>query len=138
MNVVLDTNVIVSGLLWKSRTKVLFDLVDERKIKLCLTFKILNEVERVLNYHHIRKQLNSIGLTAAEILGYLLQVSKIYPDIEIKADIVDQSDKIFLGVVFASNAEYLITGDKHLLILKSFQGTKIIKPRKFLEIIREV
>lgn len=132
MKVVLDTNVIISGLLWKAHTRVLFDLIDEGRIQLCLTFQIIKEIERVLNYSHIKRQLNSIDLTVAEIIGYLLQVSHIYPDTEIDVDILDQSDKIFLAAAQVSNAQYLITGDKHLLTIESFQETKIIQPREFI------
>lgn len=132
MKVVLDTNVIISGLLWKGVTKALFDLIDAKKIKLCLTSKIINELQRVLNYPHIKKQLESINLTTTEIIGYLLQISEIYPDIEIDLDLEDKSDKIFLAVALLSKSHYLITGDQHLLKLKSFSDTKILKPRQFL------
>ena len=63
MKVVLDTNVIISGLLWKQRTKALFDLFDDQKIKIVLTPKIILEVEKVLKYPKIQKQLNEIKLS---------------------------------------------------------------------------
>ena len=136
MKVVLDTNVIVSGLLWKKTTKALFDLADKHKITVCLTPKIIDEVSRVLNYPKIHKQLDSVGLTTIEIINYLLQIAEFYPDIPLMINLQDPSDKIFLGAAIASKAEYIITGDKHLLFLDEFEGIRIVKPRHFLEEIR--
>jgi len=133
MKVVLDTNVIISGLLWKRSTKALFDLADHKKIKVCLTPKIISEIIKVLNYPKIKKQLDSIGLTIGEIISYLFQVSKLYPDIDVNIDLPDKSDKVFLSASVISGAGYLITGDRHLLALKRFQKIKILKPNEFLK-----
>lgn len=134
MKVVLDTNVIVSGLLWKKTTKALFDLADKHKITVCLTPKIIDEVSQVLNYPKIHKQLESVGLTTIEIINYLLQISELYSDLNLEISLQDSSGKIFLGAAITSRAEYIITGDKHLLSLGEFEGIKIVNPRQFLEV----
>ena len=133
MKAVLDTNVIISGLLWKKTIKALFDLADSHKITICLTPKIIDEVFKVLSYPRIHKQLDFVGLTTIEIINYLLQISELYPDLDLEISLQDTSDKIFLGAAVASNAKYIITGDYHLLSLKKFRGIKIINPRQFLE-----
>ena len=58
MKVIFDTNVIISGLLWKKTTKALFDLADNKEITICLTPKIIDELFKVLNYPRIHKQLD--------------------------------------------------------------------------------
>ena len=136
MRVVLDTNVIISGLLWKKNTKALFDLVDKKQIKICLSPKIITEILRVLKYPHIKKQLDLIKLSPNEIISYLKQISEIYPDIKIAINLSDSSDRIFLGVAVKSKAKYLVSGDKHLLSLKQFQGIKILMPKEFLKEIK--
>lgn len=131
MKVVLDTNVIISGLLWKKSTKALFDLADRKKIKICLTSNIISEIIRVLNYPHIKKQLDSSKITTSEIINYLFQISEIFPDINIEADLQDSSDKMFLEACVVSQSKYLVTGDKHLLSLEKFRNIKILKPKDF-------
>lgn len=133
MKVVLDTNVIISGLLWKKTTEALFDLADEKKIIICLTPKIIEEILNVLDYLKIKKQLDKINLTPKEIINYLLQISEFYPDIDIEIDLLDKSDKIFLAALVASKADCLVTGDDHLLSIREFRGFKILKVREFLE-----
>lgn len=133
MKVVLDTNVIISGLLWRKTTKALFDLADNKKITICLTPKIIKEILKVLKYPKIKKQLEKINLTPKEIRNYLLQISELYPDIDIQVDLPDKSDKIFLEASVISKAKYLITGDNHLLSLEKFQDINILKVREFLQ-----
>ena len=137
MKVVLDTNVIISGLLWKSKTKALFDLADQKRITICLTAKIIAEVAKVLEYPKIKKQLNRANLTTDEIISYLLQISQFFSGVSLKIKLTDSSDKIFLEAAYDSGAKYLITGDKHLLILKNFRSIKILKPEEFLNEIKQ-
>ena len=133
MRVVFDTNVIISGLLWKKTTKALFDLADNKKLTICLTPKIIDEILKVLNYPKIKKQLMVINLTPKEIINYLLQISELYPDIDIEMDLPDKSDEMFLGASVISKAKYLVTGDNHLLYLRKFQDIQILKVREFIE-----
>jgi len=133
LRVVLDTNVIISGLLWGKTTKILFDLADTRQITICLTPKIIEEISRVLNYPKIRKQLDSINLTIDEIINYLLQTSELYSDISIDINLSDVSDRIFVAAAIVSGVSYIVTGDKHLLALKKFQDIKIVTPNQFLK-----
>lgn len=133
MRVVLDTNVILSGLLWKKATKEIYDLAAEKKITIYLTPRIISEINRTLNYPKIYKQLEIIGLTRAEVIEYLLQISEFTSDLALNVELSDESDKVFLGAAVTSHAEFIVTGDKHLLSLKKFQGIKIIRPRQFLE-----
>ena len=60
-------------------------------------------------------------------------MGEIYPDITVEVEISHHDDRKFLAVAFISGAEYLITGDKHLLELNNFQKTKILTPREFLD-----
>lgn len=66
MRVVLDTNVLISTLLWQGNLKPLYYLINERKIVLCFSPAISNEFRKVLHYPHIltkAKQLN-LGIDA--------------------------------------------------------------------------
>ena len=48
----------------------------------------------------------------------------------------DPDDIKILGLAVASNADYIVTGDKDLLVLKSFQNIPILTPRSFSDILR--
>ena len=136
MRVVLDTNVIISGLLWKGIPKVLFDFVEQRVVQLCLTTRILNEVERVLGYPKIKQQLRLAQISPAEIMAYLYEHSILFADITI-VDLIteDPSDNMFIDCALLSNAQWIVSGDEHLLKLKQVGDIKIVKPSEFLKYI---
>ncbi len=52
----------------------------------------------------------------------------------VKLDVIkaDPKDNIILECAVAGNADYIVSGDKHLLDLKEFSGIKILKPAEFL------
>ncbi|MBI2448070.1 putative toxin-antitoxin system toxin component, PIN family [Candidatus Microgenomates bacterium] len=134
MNIVLDTNIIISGLLWKGNAKVLFDFIEENEFTICLTPKILDEIKRVLEYPRIKKQLEKVSLEINEVLFFLLQYSEIYSDIEIfKVVADDPSDDMFVNCALLCGSQYIISGDQHLLKIKKFQNVAILTVREFLE-----
>jgi putative PIN family toxin of toxin-antitoxin system len=133
MRVVLDTNVIVSGLFWKGAPKTLFDLIEQRKLTLCITPQIIAEVQRVLKYPKILRQLHNTGIEPNEVIGYVVKDALVFPDID-HVHIVkeDPSDDIFLNCAISCGAHWLITGDKHLLSIGNFGDIIIVTPAQFL------
>ncbi len=133
MRVVLDTNVIVSGLLWKGPPKILFDLIEKRGLKLCVTPNIIEEVRRVLLYPKIHKHLNNAGIEPNDAIGYLVRHALVFPDINyVKLVKDDPSDDIFLNCAISCDTQWLISGDKHLLKIINLYGIQIITASQFL------
>lgn len=137
MKVVLDTNVIISGLLWKGLPGKIFDLIDDGRVIFCITQNILREVDKVLRYPRIKSKLDSVGFTAEEITSYLVQVAEIYPDFPIRYKLVDRSDEKVLAAALTASADFLITGNKKHFQVESYEnfeifGIKIVTPREFL------
>ncbi|MDD5731440.1 MAG: putative toxin-antitoxin system toxin component, PIN family [Patescibacteria group bacterium] len=136
MKVVLDTNVIMSGLLWKGNAKVLFDLIEKGGIEICLTPKILDEIKRVLEYPKIKNQLEKAKIDLNDVVFLLMQFSELYQDIDIDmVNVVsdDPTDNVFLNCALASGSKYIISGDKHLLKIKGFQNIEILTINDFLK-----
>lgn len=128
--VVIDTNVWISGLFWHGTPTAVVDQIEAEEITPCFSFETLTEwEEKVL---HIAKAFHRIPVyvTYRQLItrrGVLVQ-----PDEHV---IVcrDPKDNQFLDVVVASNARFLVTGDKDLLSLKIFRTTRILTPREFLK-----
>mgnify|MGYP001558859559 CR=1 FL=1 len=134
MKIVLDTNVVISGLLWKGSAKVLFDFIEKNKITICLTPKILHEIKKVLEYPRIKKQIRKVGVDTNEALFFLLQYSEIYQDIDIFHVVADDpSDDMFVNCAVACGSRYIISGDQHLLKIREFQKIKILTIKDFLK-----
>jgi putative PIN family toxin of toxin-antitoxin system len=128
MRVVLDTNVLVSGLAYPA--SIPGKIIGEWRrggLDVVLSLYILDELTRVL------PKLPKIRLDAAEIrelveeLRFLADV--VDPNPELDANLRDEKDQQVLATLRVSKAQYLITGDKDLLALA--ERYPIVKPSEF-------
>lgn len=84
----------------------------------------------------IIRKLELFGAEAKDIddLKYIFNEGAIKVIPKEKVNVCrDPKDNMFLELSLSGNADYLVTGDKDLLEIKEFKGTKIIKPKEFLE-----
>lgn len=125
-NVVIDTNVVISGLIFGGKPKQIMDRVRANELQMCISPELEQEILR--KFHSI---------TSISELHILLQVilekhcKKIIPE-SITRVSRDPKDDMLLALALAGKAKYLITGDKDLLILKKFGDTLVVTPRQFL------
>lgn len=133
IKLVIDTNVLISAFLWQKRAKEIFNLVRKKKIQICVSKEILEELQKVLEYPKFSLRLKLIGETPEEIIDEFLEVVKFYPSKKLRTKIIEEDppdDKFFICALI-SNA--FISGDKHLLKLKEFQGIPIVSVNNFLK-----
>ncbi|MFY9484459.1 MAG: putative toxin-antitoxin system toxin component, PIN family [Patescibacteria group bacterium] len=132
--VVLDTNVIVSALLWKGAPRAIFDLAEQGTISIATSKSIIDELTKVLDYPRLHDAIARHGLVKNQIIERFVDlVDKIeeedYPIGVIQEDPDD--DKV-LSCAAATLANYIVSGDQHVLKLKSFMYTQILSPADFL------
>ncbi|MFH1904564.1 MAG: putative toxin-antitoxin system toxin component, PIN family [bacterium] len=135
MKIVLDTNVIVSGLLSPYNAPgEIVRMVSSGILKLCYDARILSEYQSVLlrlkfkfDPEHIDALIDQI-----EACG-CIAASKPLPE-----KLPDADDEPFLEVALGAKASYLITGNAIHYPLKLRQGIKIVSPNKFIDIYRKL
>ncbi|MBC8525571.1 MAG: putative toxin-antitoxin system toxin component, PIN family [Candidatus Cloacimonetes bacterium] len=106
---------------------------EKGKFVFVTSTEIIEEVIRVLHYPKIKKsyKLSDLDIQNVEIslgLDTMLVSGKLKVD-KIKED---PEDNKFLSCALEGNADYIVTGDKHLLKIKSFHNVQIITPKYFL------
>lgn len=127
--VVLDTNIVVSSALGGALVLIL-EKWDEGKFTVIVTSDILSEYFEVLNRPKFRLKQETID----KITRYLFQFSEIVvPEERIQFIETDPDDDKFLEAAIAGKAEFLVSGDNHLLALKEFRSVHIISGREFLD-----
>jgi len=132
LKVVLDTNVIVSGLNFPTSNlaKILI-LVASGEVTNFTSRHIVNETRRILvdKFFWTREEVE-----AAEV--WLKTFSKsVNPKNRISV-IDDDPDNRILECAEEGQADFIISGDHHLIALKEFRGIKIVNPTKFLNLIK--
>lgn len=129
--VVIDTNIVISGLLFGGRVGEIVRLWENGKIQPFLSQEILDEYIRVLAYP-------KFSLSEQEI-DYLLY-RKILPFFEVTEPaggpvIIkdDPSDDMFLYCAFSAAVNCIISGDSHLPDLAGYHGIPIVTPQQFFK-----
>ena len=132
---VIDTNVIVSAAKSTDGNPAqIFEMLLLEEITNYTTKDIIGEIKEVLARPRIK--LNLIG---QEFILNNFEKSSVKIQTISKFNIVkeDPDDNKFLECAVDSKAEYIISGDDHLLKLKEFKGIKIVTPAEFVELMQK-
>jgi len=136
MRFILDTNILLSALL--SPLGAPAKLLDawERKMFTLVTSKaLMAEFRDVAGRPFFRARLRA---SAVELLAAGLQDFSIYcGDLPSGTVAPDPKDSYLLAMAQASQAEFLVTGDKELLFLERHKSTRIITPAAMIELLKE-
>lgn len=130
LRIVIDTGVWISFLIGKA-LKSLNHYLNLKKQSITILFsdELFEEIIDVLHRPKIKKYLTDEQV--ADIIGLIHHKAHWVKIVE-KTDICrDKKDNFLLDLAGNGKADYLITGDQDLLILKDFQGTKIVNFKDF-------
>lgn len=133
ITVVLDTNIIISGLLFGGKPKEILQLITKGKLKGFISPYILFEVKDVL----IKKFNWNLEMT--NLLEDLLKKDfvVIHPKKTINFIKRVKADNRILECAVESEADFLISGDKRdILKIKRIRKTKIVTPEELLMIVK--
>src|SRR5574337_424337 len=124
MRVVLDTNTLISALLFSGTASRLVPLWQSRRITILLSGAILQEYLRVLTYPKFRLSNQEVrGLIEEELLPFVETVSVRKRLTAVRRD---PDDTKFLECAVVGRAEYLVTGDQDLFELGTHRGVIIL------------
>ena len=143
MKVVLDTNVVISGIFWQGTPNEILKLIEKKQeIDFIQSIETFGELAKVIHRGKFAEIAKRRELKIDTILESLLTVCKFYQISresrdEVKKEIVidDVDDLIFIELAVEAEADYIISGDPHLLDLKEYKKIKIVKPVESLKAI---
>ena len=131
--IVIDTNVLISSLGWEGNPKEIFRRTLAGEFELIISEKQLEELKQVMDY----PKFSFIEDQKSRFLTMLLEIAKVVKTSDkIKIIKEDPDDNIIIESAFENNAQFIISGDAHLLKLKKYSNVKIVTPAKFLELIK--
>jgi putative PIN family toxin of toxin-antitoxin system len=132
MKLVLDTNIFISSFYWGGNPEKIIQRIIDGVDELYISKEILEEISSVMARPKFKTQRETIE-------SFTKSIDKISKKIVIMGQVKnicrDSEDDNKLECGLLSNADYIITGDDDLLVLKEYANIKIIKPKEYLEIV---
>ncbi|MCL2844267.1 MAG: putative toxin-antitoxin system toxin component, PIN family [Chitinivibrionia bacterium] len=130
MKLVLDTNVFVSAFYWGGNPQIIINRIVEGIDTLYISNEIINELFDVMSRPKFKTAPDVIERYACSLenLG-----RKVFIAGKIKGICRDKDDDDKIECGITSGANYLITGDNDLLVLKEYRGLKIITVKDYME-----
>ncbi|MCX5817053.1 MAG: putative toxin-antitoxin system toxin component, PIN family [Proteobacteria bacterium] len=136
---VLDTNIIFSGIVSpKGSPRKLLELAKEETFKVVTSILINREILEVLHRGHIYTKYGLNEAIIDDIASFLYEGAILTEDsYEIMKVKRDPEDDKFINCAIEGEADYIVSGDGHLLDLKHYSGIQIINVNSFLRILQK-
>jgi putative PIN family toxin of toxin-antitoxin system len=136
MKIVVDVNVMVSALFWKGAPAAVIALVEAQQVALFTRPEMLAELEQVLSREKFAAYLAEQAWVVSEAVGkFALLATVVTPNVRFNL-CRDPEDNAVLECALEANADYIVSGDKDLLVLREFEGIPILSPAQFLRLPR--
>ncbi len=128
--VLLDTNILISALGWNSKPKEIFRKCIVGELKLITSLEQIDELRRVMGY----PKFNFTEEQKESFISIILEIAAMV-EITGKVKVIkdDPDDDVMIETAIVGRADYIISGDPHLLNLKEFTGIKIVTAKEFLK-----
>jgi putative PIN family toxin of toxin-antitoxin system len=129
MRIILDTNVLISGIFFSGLPGEILLAWHSGKLQLSFSIEILEEYLNVAN----RLAKRYPGVEYEEILGLIVQNVELVQTPDLQEPVCeDAADDKFLACALASNAKIIVSGDSDLLNVSGYCGIQVLTPRVFV------
>lgn len=134
MRVTVDTNVLISATFWNGSSNKIIEKVENKELELILSYEIIEEFVRVLNYEGIQQKIRDKNLEMNRTVEKIVEMSKVIES-KVKLNIIkeDPDDNKILECAKAGQVDFIVSNDNHLLKLKSLEGINIVSAEEFIK-----
>jgi len=135
MKVVIDSNIFISSFFWGGHPREVFERIVNGLDELFIADEILNEIVTVMSS-------NKFAANGSEIESYIRIIEKYSKKLILKniskSISRDKDDDTIIQCGLDGNVDFIITGDKDLLVIREYGNIKIINPKDYLELLKNV
>lgn len=137
VQIVADTNTVVSGLLWPGAPRQLLNAGRERRVVLVTSPTLLAELAEVIGRSKFVARIRAAKLSARGLVEDYAGIARVIEAPGLARPVArDPDDDEVLACALAAKADLIVSGDGDLLVLGSFQGIPIVGAARALEAIR--
>jgi len=130
VRVVLDTNVLISAILFGGKPRDILRLIIRGQINASISPNLEIEFKDVLSRPKFKLTAEECFIISKEIEAL---ITMVFPRTSVKVIQPDPDDNAVLECAIEAEADYIVTGGPHLLGLGGFKGIKIVTPSEFLQ-----
>lgn len=137
MRLVLDTNIVITALLWMGAPHQLFGLITEGRASCFSSEELIGELARALQYRKFERRISERRLTAKALVERYTRLANLVVPAEISPSVLaDPDDDRVLACALAAQAGLIVSGDPDLLNLKLFHRIPIVNAAEALKRIQ--
>lgn len=140
LRLLLDTNVVVSGLLWGGHSRRLLELALTDTIALYSSPVLVDELSQTMHYAKLAKRITALQTTAQSlVVHYSAMVTLVVPQQVPRVIAQDADDDQVLACAVEAHAHLIASGDRHLHSLGgNYQGVRIVTPAEAVGLLQAV
>ncbi len=136
LQVVVDTNLIISAFLWGGPPAKMISEMLTRGIPMLTTRAMIDELDATLRKPKFNKRFQAKGITPDDLMDEYRHMIELVTPAEIPADSVrDPKDGIILAAAVGGGASHLISGDKDLTTLQKYNEVIILTVSQFFAML---
>jgi putative PIN family toxin of toxin-antitoxin system len=132
---VLDTNIWISAFLAHGPPSEIVQMAEDGLVQVFASVEMLDEINRVLQYEKIIGILKRSRTRSSTVMGTIARLTSI---VDVKAEVhvvvEDPSDNHVVACAKEAHAQFIVSGDRHLLALGRYGNARIVSASAFLRI----
>jgi putative PIN family toxin of toxin-antitoxin system len=137
MRLVLDTNVVVSALLWDGAPKQLLRVSHSEGVLLFTSTPLLVELTETLSKKKLGRKIAASRLSADHLVNFYAESVSVVRPIFVPRIAPDPDDDVVIGTALAAKADFVVTGDRTLLAVAAYEGVRIVSVSEALRTIAQ-
>ena len=137
MRLVLDTNVVVSALLWDGAPKRLLKACHSEGILLFTSTPLLEELTETLSKKKLERKIAASLLSADQLINFYAELVSVVRPVFVPRLAPDPDDDVVIGTALAAKANIVVTGDRTLLSVTEYEGVRIVSVSEALDAVAQ-
>lgn len=136
LRVVVDTNVVVSALLWRGTPHKLFGLVESEDILLFTSRALVSELTDVLARRKLARAVRATGKSVEALVSEYVMLARLVKPRRLRTRVSrDPDDDAVIACALAARASLIVSGDQDLRALRTYGAIRIASPAEALQLL---